>query len=96
MTSTSLGEKLSYIAYIHCQFPRLFWYYYEVGTQLDNYYIFLLEISTWLGTLPFILVPVTRSPSLGDCYCSMYVSLVWVRNIDICPPRCPAAGRHQS
>ena len=25
-TSTSLGEKLLYIAYIHCQFPRLFWY----------------------------------------------------------------------
>ena len=34
-TSTSLGEKLLYSAYIHCQFPQLFWYYYEVGTQWD-------------------------------------------------------------
>ena len=35
--------------------------YYEVGTQWDTMDIFLFEISAWLGTFPFILVPVTRS-----------------------------------
>ena len=46
--------------------------YYAVGTQWDTMDIFLFEISVWLGTLPFILVPVTRStvfPSLGEHHC---------------------------
>ena len=50
-TCTSLCEKLLNIAL------SVLVYYYEVGKQWD----IIKEISTWLGTLPFILVPVSIS-----------------------------------
>ena len=59
-TSTTLGEKLFYI--VHYIVHNDCFVYYEVGTQWDTMDMFLFEISIYMvGTLPFILVPVTRS-----------------------------------